>query len=368
MRSKMPLKQAGLAKAYSCLQCTISSQAPAGAATSSWKASSTCSPHSAKRQKVNPYQWRSYRTARPRRPFEFRDNLNWPCHRTPHSENSSTIPPRPTPYEIFDIRPSGVYSKRQFYELVKMYHPDRHAHHVRLAPDHPIATLPRLERLERYRLVVRAHEILSDPAKRQAYDASGAGWDDHSSDTATRARARARARADTDADSCFENATWEDWERWYARTAHPEHAQGPQAYGGNFFNPNLFASLVIVLAVISGIFQATHVSQFSGTIEERAIAFTAQTQQFLRERRSDNSRYQQHAGPVGHHHDAGAGNMSGRGGSASGGRSSSVVEERIKHFLERRDPCRSGLKDDEVESYRQPRVKKTKVDVDMAPD
>ncbi|RMZ91108.1 hypothetical protein DV736_g1650, partial [Chaetothyriales sp. CBS 134916] len=286
----MSLKQPSLVKAYACLQCSISSHTPTGTA-SSWNTSSTStSPGSAK------------------------------------------------------IR---VYSKHQFYELVKMYHPDRHSHHIRHTPNHPIATLSRLERLERYRLVVRAHEILSDPVKRRAYDSSGAGWDDHGvgepRDPSAKSRSRARARSSSDdADSCFQNATWEDWERWYARTAHPQHAKGPQAYGGTFFNPNMFASLVIVLAVISGIFQATHVSQFSGSIEDKAIAFTAQTQQFLSERRADNSRYS-HAGHTGH-----GGNLPGGGGSRN-----SIVEERIKHFLERRDPYRSGLKDEEVESYRQ---------------
>ncbi|RMZ82033.1 hypothetical protein DV737_g2327, partial [Chaetothyriales sp. CBS 132003] len=285
-----------LAKAYACLQCSISSHAPAGAA-GSWNTSSTSSsPGSAKRQKISPSQWRSYAT---------------------------------------------------FYELVKMYHPDRHSHHIRRTPDHPIATLSRLERLERYRLVVRAHEILSDPDKRRAYDVSGAGWDDHGignpRDASARSRSRARARSPSaDADSCFENATWEDWERWYARTAQPQHAEGPQAYGGTFLNPNMFASVVIVLAIISAIFQATHVSQFSGSIEDRAIAFTAQTQQFLSERRADNSRYS-HMTHTGH-----GGNLSDQGGSRS-----SIVEERIKRFLERRDPYRSGLKDEEIESYRQ---------------
>lgn len=76
----------------------------------------------------------------------------------------------PTPYQIFNQKKGSPYSKQRFYELVKLYHPDRH-HHGNTEDDLSYAT-----KLERYRLVVAANNILSDPVKRGAYDCYGAGW------------------------------------------------------------------------------------------------------------------------------------------------------------------------------------------------
>jgi curved DNA-binding protein CbpA len=131
----------------------------------------------------------------------------------------------PTPYEIFHLPPTAPYSKRRFYELVKIYHPDRHlrapaAEHPivasRLNPGAGVECLSRAVKLERYRLVVAANDILSDPAKRAAYDRYGAGWAERLELTGGSGRRGAKGHGwdPWDGRSAARNATWEDWERW----------------------------------------------------------------------------------------------------------------------------------------------------------
>ncbi|ETN43115.1 uncharacterized protein HMPREF1541_02273 [Cyphellophora europaea CBS 101466] len=253
--------------------------------------------------------------------------MNWPCC---HTSKPSA---QPTPYDIFDLEKGATYSKHKFYELVKIYHPDRHG---AAAPGEPIHALTPLERIERYRLVVLAHEILSDPAKRRAYDVTGAGWGVKSSAAPGYSRTY---HADTP-ESPYGNATWEDWERWYARTSHP-NSGGPQSYAGTYFNHNAFASFVILVAILSGVFQATRAGTSAAGVEERAKAFTAQTHQFMNDRKAENAQYLTNEG-------------------SHGLRPEPVVpvlgpaaDDRVRHFLERRDPNRYGLKEEEEGHYRQ---------------
>ncbi|KAI1363646.1 hypothetical protein F5Y08DRAFT_329237 [Xylaria arbuscula] len=111
----------------------------------------------------------------------------------------------PTPYEILAHTKDARYNKALFYQLVKIYHPDRHHHSAD-------SSIPHSVRLERYRLVVAANEILSDGTKRRAYDLYGAGWNGNrtlqniyrEADRSWRNRPGNASR----------NATWEDWERW----------------------------------------------------------------------------------------------------------------------------------------------------------
>lgn len=78
----------------------------------------------------------------------------WPCN------------PCPSPHEILGAVRGAAYSKGQFYQLVKLYHPD-------LAGD---ASVSRATRIERYRLVVGANELLSNPERRRLYEQHGLGW------------------------------------------------------------------------------------------------------------------------------------------------------------------------------------------------
>lgn len=121
--------------------------------------------------------------------------------------------PHPTPYQIFDMRDGAAYSKTRYYELVKLYHPDR--------SNAQPGSISRLVRLERYRLIVAAHNILSDPVKRNAYDRVGAGWgntaqagESHTWDHTSSAGPFSRSWNDP-SDPVWRNATWEDWERYY---------------------------------------------------------------------------------------------------------------------------------------------------------
>jgi len=229
--------------------------------------------------------------------------MNWPCRR-----NTSFTP---SPYEIFEIDKHAVYSKQKFYELVKRYHPDTQS----------AADLTHIERLERYRLVVQAHEILSDPVKRRAFDSSGAGWGstitaDRHSRGFTNAEGKRYGFGPDDDSSIFQNATWEDWERWHRR--HDAHKHGNEPY----MDPNLFASIVIFVAVLAGVLQATRAGQFTGSIEERAQAFTEETGRFLAARQDHFAEHEMKA------------------------------PGRVKHFLEKRDPSKYGLKEEEEEVYR----------------
>jgi curved DNA-binding protein CbpA len=278
-----------------------------------------------KKRKVAGTSWRGYATVRGSKSYDFRDNMNWPCHTK--AQPSS----HPSPYDIFELERGAVYSKHKFYELVKIYHPDRHNS---VGIDQPIHKLTHFERIERYRLVVQAHEILSDPVKRKAYDATGAGWGAKTSEVSGTSRPW---RADS-TDSPYANATWEDWERWYAKTN--TGPNGPQAYEGTYFNHNAFASFVILVAIITGVLQATHAGTSASSVEERARAFTAQTHQFMNDRRVENA----------HYYDSDDGH---------GVRQKPITpvlgpaaDERVRHFLQRRDPSRSGLKEEEEEHYR----------------
>ncbi|GAB7344674.1 hypothetical protein MBLNU457_3155t1 [Dothideomycetes sp. NU457] len=144
----------------------------------------------------------------------------------------------PTPYQIFDLPRTAPYTKARFYQLVKIYHPDRSTG----------ATCT--QNLERYRLIVAAHTILSDPSKRRAYDAYGAGWngkaDLHPPSTTHTSNPGPFSSWRTHADPIFANATWEDWERWrHNRDGNTQSQSGPV-----YMSNSAFISMVLVLAAV----------------------------------------------------------------------------------------------------------------------
>lgn len=194
----------------------------------------------------------------------------------------------PTPYQIFAIAPHDAYTKARFYELVKLYHPDRS-----LSQDGRDSTAQRVK-VERYRLIVAAHSILSDPEKRSAYDRFGVGWHGEPDlPGAQRPSSRHRPAGPFShnwhdhRDAIWQNATWEDWERFYQarRGADPDrHHQSPQ-----YLQNTYFIALVATLAAAGGLWNYTTAHQRGQSFVERRDIVHDQAAKELRRVRSEKN-------------------------------------------------------------------------------
>lgn len=234
-------------------------------------------------------------------------------HRWPEVTSANAIP---TPYQIFNQRKGSKYSKQKFYELVKIYHPDRHDADSQRALSYSI-------KLERYRLVVAANDILSDPVKRSAYDRYGAGWNgmpdvhsprDNYNSTSQWGTYKGKGWGGGPGDPS-QNATWEDWERWYQRDS-----QAPQT--PRYVSNSAFVALIVIFAALGGVGQATRVGNYSMSFIEQRDALHDDISKDLMRRRRETA-------------------------TAFGGR-----EERIHQFLKQRDQYGYGNTDAREESHK----------------
>ncbi|KAE8351725.1 hypothetical protein BDV28DRAFT_136476 [Aspergillus coremiiformis] len=220
------------------------------------------------------------------------DDLSWP--------STSSF----TPYDVFKQDRNAPYSKARFYELVKIYHPDRPCN------GHPLCRDISPEvRVQRYHIVVAAHEILSDSSRRAAYDLSGVGWNPHPQGSQHPPWARPGS---SDWSPVYANATWEDWERWHNRY------KGKQQ---NMVDHRTFTRLVILLTLLGGALQASWINRLSIGYDDRIQQLNEETMRLLAGRRENTT--QQMASS----------------------------EAKVQHFLVRRDPSGVGLKEEEQQVY-----------------
>lgn len=222
-------------------------------------------------------QWRDYAQVHSDKPRSHnQDEFPWP-----ELASATAIP---SPYQIFHLKKTAPYSKRHFYELVKLYHPDRHGHQHNSAK---VNGLPHTVKMERYRLVVAANDILSDPEKRKAYDCYGAGWNGQSDSDFSKhnwSHNTGTRWSGFDYDSSPSHcATWEDWERWYQRDRSGKAKQAPV-----YFSNGGFVSLIIIVIALSGFGQATRVGDYSRTFWKRIEAVHGDCSYSIQTRRKES--------------------------------------------------------------------------------
>ena len=237
------------------------------------------------------------------------DDLKWP--------DPSSATKIPTPYQIFKQKKGTPYSKRRFYELAKLYHPDKHGHGEDSSDP---SCLSQAVKLERYRLIVAANDILSDPVKRNAYDTYGFGWGERSDLGAERHHWR---HAHTqgpgwsgfdDNASPFRNATWEDWEKWYMRNSRGK--QKPL-----YFSNGGFVLLVACIALLGSWGEVSRAGKMSRTFLEQLEATHDESSKDLQRRKTESQGFR-------------------------------YKDERVQNFLKKRDPVEYGGTNRLEENYR----------------
>ncbi|RDW86567.1 J domain-containing protein [Aspergillus mulundensis] len=218
---------------------------------------------------------------------------------SPEKDFSWPSTPSFTPYDVIGHTRGAPYPKHRYYELVKIYHPDRPCN------DHPLCRNITPEvRLQRYRIVVTAHEILSDSNRRAAYDATGMGW------AFNPAPERRRRNPN---DPIYNNATWEDWERWYSRNEPKQET---------VVDHKTFVMFVVLLFFMGAAVQASWITTVSTGYEDRLKELNEHSTRFLNQRRENTVKQ-----------------MPGS-------------DAKVQHFLIRRDPSGFGLKGEEKGVYR----------------
>lgn len=120
-------------------------------------------------------------------------------------------------------------------------------------------------RVERYRLVIAANCVLSDPAKRSAYDRFGAGWYGRVDTGFSKYRGGYSSKAEWSgfkSSPIMHNATWEDWERWYQTCNGSKRAKQEPTYVSN----GGFVTLVAVVVVLGAVGQRTWIEGYSASL------------------------------------------------------------------------------------------------------
>ncbi|KAK1853767.1 J domain-containing protein 1 [Colletotrichum chrysophilum] len=173
--------------------------------------------------------------------------------KSPHQLSDEAPWPRtrfPSPHEILGAQPGLPYTKKHFYRLVKLYHPD-----LRTLNKTRVVSVSHTTMTERYRLVIEARKILSDPKKRLLYEKYGLGW----SEFRQRTQQAPRPSHSTTARSRYDDAS-------FTQKGSPER-QFP-TYASN----SVVAIVFVPMAMAGGIAQLERAQKARWDFQKRDLA------------------------------------------------------------------------------------------------
>lgn len=182
------------------------------------------------------------------------DNVEWP-----KSAN-------PTPYEIFGLPPTATSAeiKKRYYQLAKKYHPDSRS----------ASAEAEQERLTRFRKVVQANELLSTTRGRRLYGNSSFDMNVN----------------DIMGDPIHWRGNFEG--RFRARRPEEKEGWNDGFFDGNkaqpFYTSNAnFAGGIIVIMVLAGVLQMSHIQKTTQQAFERGRAAHERASLNLRDARGN---------------------------------------------------------------------------------
>lgn len=191
--------------------------------------------------------------------------------------------------------------------------------------------------MERFRLIVSANAILSDPTKRAAYDRFGLGWNFANAPARDRPNPRWwTEREGHGAPPGFDknygkggpydpsrNATWEDWEKYYQRKSAAARGEtgGDEGQSPIHTSNRAFITIVAFLASLGGLANLSRANVNGQKFSDEADSRSAKLRKDMRKRREEAA--------------------------AMGSK-----DERIQAFLRSRDPIGYGLLDSQAEKIK----------------
>lgn len=138
--------------------------------------------------------------------------------------------------------------------------------------------IPQHTKLERYRLVVAANSLLSDPYRRRMYDRHGTGWEGC---VAEDLRSVDRVWRNRSGNASM-NATWEDWERWYQE-------QDGKKQEPLYVSNGTFVVIIAALAFVGGWGHITRAGTKAHSLMDIREEHHAAVSQGMRQRQSLNA-------------------------------------------------------------------------------
>jgi len=180
--------------------------------------------------------------------------------------------PNPTPYEILGLPPtaSSAEIKKRYYQLARKYHPDSRVGSVEAGQ----------ERSQRFRQVVQANELLSAARTRRIYEKEGFEWGDMGVN-----------------DIMGDPVHWKGNYEGRFRSAGSTRRRTPEGTFDRFFDGNTraqpyytsnanFAGGIIVIMVLLGVLQFSHVHNTAQRAMNKRRTVHAQASLNLRDARS----------------------------------------------------------------------------------
>jgi curved DNA-binding protein CbpA len=186
------------------------------------------------------------------------------CHRSAEVQWPKST--NPTPYEIFGLPPTATAAeiKKRYYQLAKQYHPDSRS----------ASAEAEQERLARFRKVVQANELLSTARGRRVYGNSSFDMNVN--------------------DIMGDPIHWQGNYEGRFRARRPEEKEN---WDHGFFNGNKaqpyytsnanFAGGIIVIMVLAGVLQMSHVQKNTQKTLERGRAVHERASLNLRDARGN---------------------------------------------------------------------------------